>query len=80
MWEIRCHFLTELHNVFLNSVTVCHYEANFMTCSILSLNNVGAGLWRWDGAQILGKGLDGVGTNNMFCFQLAHLSSSFIED
>lgn len=64
----------KLHNIFLNSETVCHYEASFMTCSIFSLNNADAESWRWDEIQALGKDLGGTGTDSALGFQLVHLS------
>lgn len=50
-----------------------------MTCSIFSLNNAEAGLWRWDETQALDKDLGGTGTDNVLGFQLAHLSSALLE-
>lgn len=69
-----------MHNIFLNSETVCHYEASFMTCSIFSLNNAEAGSWRWGETQALDKDLGDAGTDNVLCFQLAHLSSTILKN
>lgn len=70
----------KLHNIFLNSETVCCYEASFMTCSIFSLNNAEAGSWRWDETQALDKDLGGPGADSVLGFQLVHLSSTLLED
>lgn len=51
-----------------------------MTCSIFSLNNAEAGSWRWDETQALDKDLGDTGTDNVLCFQLAHLSSTFLKN